>query len=484
MFRPTIIAISLIAASVSAQTLQLGNQKNQLPEIGVVASNALSIDKEKAIGDIYMRQIRAQAPMLHDPLLQEYLQDLGNRLVANAENVKFPFNFFWINNQEINAFAFFGGHVGVHTGLLINAENESELASVLAHEVTHVTQRHLARSIESSQANTPVQLLSMLGGVLVSMANPEAGIAIMTSGMAGAQQAAINYTRSNEREADRIGIQVLSKAGFDPNAAASFFSKLAERYRYQSKPPQFLLTHPLPESRIADARSRANLYAIAPQARSSSQAFALAKVRVMVRYTDSDALNREYFTKLQSHPEKPWRDAGDYGHVLLDMKQKNYTSAEKRLTALLAREPDNLFYLDCMTDVLIEQKRAQEAVDLLEPMLRKMPRNLVVSLNLANALLKVQNYPRAIVVLKDYLLVNPEHTLSYQLLADAYAESKQQMEMHQARAEFYALLSVYPKAIDELQNAYNYSGDQALEKQRIRARIEQFRTAERKLKSM
>lgn len=484
MFRTSLIVLALFANGAMSQTSPLGHQKNQLPEIGVVASNAISIDRERTIGDAYMRQLRAQAPIVNDPLLEEYLQDLGNRLVTQADNVKFPFRFFWINNSDINAFAFFGGHVAVHTGLLIAADNESELASVLAHEITHVTQRHIARSIEASQNNSPLQMLSMLGGVLVSMANPEAGMAILGAGMAGAQQAAINYTRDNEKEADRIGIQMLSKSGFDPNAAGTFFGKLAERYRYKSKPPAFLLTHPLPESRIADARSRAGMYAVPPQSRQVSESFALAKVRVLARYSDDVANNRDYFEKLQNHPLPAWQQAGTYGLVLLDFADEKYAQAEKTLAGLLAAQPDNLFFIDAMTDILLEQKRVDDAIALLDPMAKRMPRNRVVSLNLANALIKGRQYERAIALLKDYLLINPEHTLSYQLLADAYSESKQKMEMHQARAEFFALLSVYPKAIDELQTAYNFTGEQRLEQQRIRARIDQLREAERKLKSL
>jgi predicted Zn-dependent protease len=127
------------------------NQKNYLPEIGVVASGAITLDKEIQIGDVLMRQLRAQAPIINDPLLQEYIQDLGNRLVAQADNVKFPFEFFLLNSPSINAFAFFGGHVAVHTGLIFSAQNESELASVLAHEVSHVTQRPIARSMQANR---------------------------------------------------------------------------------------------------------------------------------------------------------------------------------------------------------------------------------------------------------------------------------------------------------------------------------------------
>ena len=166
-----------------------------------------------------MRQLRSQAPIVSDPVLDSYLNDIGNRLVANAEDVRYPFTFFWINSQDINAFAFFGGHIGVHTGLIANAENESELASVLGHEIAHVTQRHIARRIENQQRNSPMTIAGMLGGILLAIANPEAGIAAISASQAGSLQAGINFTRKNEQEADVIGLRTLAGAGYDVRGA-------------------------------------------------------------------------------------------------------------------------------------------------------------------------------------------------------------------------------------------------------------------------
>ncbi|WP_416351209.1 M48 family metalloprotease, partial [Alteromonas sp. 14N.309.X.WAT.G.H12] len=242
--------------SAIAQNSNFTDDKNALPEIGVVASDTLSLDKEMLIGDAVMRQMRGQAPLIKDPVLDEYLQDLGNRLVVQADNAKFPFEFFWVNNNAINAFAFFGGHIGVHSGLIHSAKTESELAAVLAHENSHVTQRHLARSMQAQQRAAPIALASMLGGILLAMADPQAGIATISAGQATSSQMQINYTRSNEQEADRIGISMLARAGFDPKGAASFFSTLAAQYRMVSKPPEILQSHPLTENRIAEARAR------------------------------------------------------------------------------------------------------------------------------------------------------------------------------------------------------------------------------------
>jgi len=482
MIRTLYFLLAFFSVVASAQTLELNKQKNVLPEIGVVASNAITIDKEQVIGDALMRQLRGQAPMINDPLLEEYIQDLGNRLVIEAENVKFPFKFFMLNNREINAFAFFGGHIGIHTGLIDAADNESELASVLAHEVAHVTQRHLARRMEAQQKSSPLHIASLFGGILLAIANAEAGIASISAANAASKQASINYTRQNEKEADRTGMRILHQAGFDPNGSASFFGKLAEKNRFKSKPFAFLLTHPLPESRIADARSRAMSYR--PARLKPKLDFHLVKARVKARYSGRAKRNIAEFRYQLSKEDYVFRQATEYGLALSLFEAEEVTEANTIINKLLTQDADNLFYLDLATDIALAKNQHNLAVERLQQKAKQLPRNRVISLNLANAAIQQGQYATATRVLKDYLLINPQHLLSYQLLADAYTRSKQKLEMHQTKAEIFALISAYPLAIDELHTAYNFANGRKLEKQRIRARIDQFRDAERKLKKL
>lgn len=459
------------------------NDKNALPEIGVVASEAMSLDKEMIVGDAVMRQMRGQAPIINDPLLDEYLQDLGNRLVVHADNAKFPFSFFWVKNSAINAFAFFGGHIGVHTGLMQRAENESELASVLAHEISHVTQRHLARKMQSQQRSSPIAIASMLGGILLAIANPQAGMAAIQAGQAASIQMQIDYTRSNEQEADRIGIAMLARAGFDPRAAASFFSTMAEEYRMVSKPPARLLSHPLTESRIADARARADDY---PQ-RSVPQSlsFQLAKARIMARYSFKADYAVDYFKAAVEKRSYSSQDAALYGLALAYMREdENEKAREIIFEKLLPSSPENLFYLDAATDISLAYGKPQEAIERLAPHLARMPRNIVLALNQANAMTQANRNAEAIAILKDFLLVYPDYEIAYQMLSDAYKNDKQFMDMHQSKAEVYALYGAYSRAVDELQFAYNFTGEDHLAKQRIRARIKQLRDKEEKLKRL
>lgn len=458
------------------------NKKNNLPEIGVVASSAISLDKEVLIGDALMRQLRGQAPIINDPLLAEYIQDIGNRLVTQADNVKFPYKFFILNSPDINAFAFFGGHIGIHTGLIFNARNESELASVLAHEVSHVTQRHIARSIEARQKSSPLQIASLLGSILVAVINPEAGMAALSLSNAASAQSSINYTRQNEKEADRVGINILADAGFDPNGASSFFGILAEKNRLKSTSLAFLRTHPLPESRIADARTRAALFRtrnIPP-----SINFHLAKTRILARYYASPKRNIEYFSSLIKKQRYVFKQAAEYGLALSYLANEEFVSALDLIDGLLVKYPDNLFYLDTYTDIAIEMNQHQKAIDRLSAQIIHTPFNRVLTLNLANILIKTGDIERATSLLKDYLLINPDNLLAYQLLSDAYSSSGKKLEMHQVKAEIYALTAAYPRAIDELHTAYNFANKRKIEKQRIKARIEQFRTAQERLQSL
>lgn len=472
------VALSLSAV---AQDISYKN-KNALPEIGVVASNALSLDKEEILGDVMMRQIRGQAPLVMDPVLDEYLQDLGNRLVIHADSAKFPFRFFWVNNSAINAFAFFGGHIGVHTGLIHNAKSESELASVLAHEVAHVTQRHLARKMQAQQRSAPLALASMVGGLLLALASPEAGMAALASSQAASAQMQIDYTRSNEEEADRIGITMLARAGFDPNGAAGFFSTLNEQYRLVSMPPARLLSHPLTESRIADARARAANY---EQVRIPKRlAFHLARARVMARYTLDEKFSLEYFEAAVEKNDYPMAEAGRYGLALAYLRNNKPQKARPIIESLLAEHGENLFYLDAATDISLAEEKFDEAIERLQPHLERTPRNQVLALNQANALIEAGQYKRAILILKDFILVNEDYEVAYQLLTEAYKRAQDRKDMHQSKAEVFALNGAYQRAIDELQFAYNYTGESHLEKQKIRARIRQLREDEERIKRL
>jgi len=484
--KPFFLACALIAVIASTCPFDVEangqNNKNKLPEIGISGFSVLSLEKERQIGQAMMRQLRASQPLIQDPVLIEYINHLGNRLVKNAQDVNYAFKFFLINNNELNAFAFFGGHVGIHSGLLTTADNESELASVIAHEISHVTQRHLARRLESQSRSQTLSMAGMVSGILLALVNPTVGIAALSASMAASQQASINYTRGNEKEADRVGIALLANSNFDPQGAPDFFSKMSAKYRYASKPPAMLLTHPLPESRIADARQRAHNYPIRQLA--PSLQFELAKSRIQARYQGSPKDNIAYFKQQLLKKKYKLKAAAEYGLAISYFENKQYQSAKELLESLKNQDKHNLFYIDVLTDVYLALKEYDTALTLLADLALYMPNNQVISLNYGNALSIAGHYKQATAVLQDFLLVNPDNFIAYDILTSVYRKQDKRGLMHTAKAEVLALLGAYSKAVDELQTSYSLVEEQPLLQKRIKARILQFQEQENKLKRL
>ncbi len=483
MFSALLLTLSIATAtSFDANAINNHNNKNKLPDIGISGYSVLSIDKELQIGQAMMRQLRASQPLIQDPVLIEYINHLGNTLVKNAQGVNYAFQFFLINNSELNAFAFFGGHVGIHSGLITTADTESELASVIAHEISHVTQRHLARRLESQSQTQSLTMAAMLSSVLLTLVNPTVGMAALSASMAATQQAGINYTRGNEKEADRVGIALLASSNFDPQGAASFFSKMSAKYRYSSKPPAMLLTHPVPESRITDARQRALNYPVRPLPPSLD--FELTKARLKARYQGDAKSNISHFKLKLSKKRYTIKEAALYGLALSYFENKQTVQALEILESLTLKDKNNLFYIDALTDVYIANKQADKAIAMLKQLNLFMPNNQVVSLNYANALLSVKKYELAAQILHDFLLVNPGNFIAHDLLTTLYRTEGKVGLMHMNKAEVYALLGAYPKAVDELQTSYNFLEGQPLMQKRVKARILQFQDQENRLKRL
>lgn len=484
------LALKPLVLSFALSTLTIGNaiaasaesDKNKLPEIGSAGFSVLSIEKERQIGGEMMRQIRASQPVLNDPVLTEYINDLGNRMVRNAKDVNYSFEFFIIRNEELNAFAFFGGHIAIHSGLITTAKTESELASVVAHEISHVTQRHLARRLEAQSKSQPLTMAGMVSSVLLALINPSVGMAALTTTMAASQQAGINYTRGNEKEADRVGIMLLANSGFNPQGAPDFFSTMAEKYRYKSKPPAMLLTHPLPESRISDARLRAQ--SLSPRPLAPNLQFELAKARIKARYENNASSNIAYFTESLKKNRYAIAEAAKYGLALAHYENKDYPLAISQLESLLAQDDKNLFYVDALTDAYIAVKSFDKAIKMLAELNLLMPNNQVVALNYANVLQEAKKLPKAEMVLQDFLTLNPGNFIANDLLTDVYRKQDKKALMHATKAEVFALLGVYPKAIDELQTGYNFVEENPLLKKRMKGRILQLQAQQEKLKRL
>ncbi|MBK4773197.1 MAG: M48 family metallopeptidase, partial [Pantoea sp. Morm] len=452
---------------------------DNLPDMGTTAGSTLSINQELQIGDFYVRQLRASAPLINDPLLNQYINELGQRLVAHANSVRTPFHFFLIQNDELNAFAFFGGNVVLHSSLFRYTDNESQLASVMAHEISHVTQRHLARAMEEQKRNAPLTWVGALGSILLAIASPQAGMAALTGTLAGTQQGMISFTQANEQEADRIGIQVLQRAGFDPQAMPAFLQKLADQSRFSSKPPEILLTHPLPDSRLADARNRANQ--MRPVVVQSSEGFYMAKVRSLGMYATgrnqlTDELLNEY-AKGNSREQM----ASQYGKAVQFLQAKSFDSAKKIITPMLAKQPDNVWLLDIMTDIDIGLNQPQQAINMLTSA-KGSSTNPVLQLNLANAYVEAKQPANATRILNRYTFAHPDDVNAWDLLAQASAAQGLRDEELSARAEGLALNGQLDQAITTLSSASAQVPLGSLKQARYDARIDQFRELQKRFR--
>ncbi|MCL6744598.1 beta-barrel assembly-enhancing protease [Kosakonia sp. R1.Fl] len=450
-----------------------------LPDMGTSAGSTLSIGQEMQMGDYYVRQLRGSAPLINDPLLVQYINSLGMRLVAHADSVKTPFHFYLVNNDEINAFAFFGGNVVLHSALFRYTDNESQLASVMAHEISHVTQRHLARAMEDQKRNAPLTWAGVLGSILLAMANPQAGMGALTGTLAGTQQGLISFTQQNEQEADRIGIQVLQRAGFDPQAMPTFLEKLLDQSRYSTRPPEILLTHPLPESRLSDARNRANQ--MRPVVVQSSEEFYMAKARTLGMYNSGrNQLTSDLLDGWSKGNVREQR-AAQYGRALQAMEAKNYAEAAKTLQPLLNASPNNAWYIDLATDIDLGQNKSADAIKRLNGA-SELKTNPVLQLNLANAYLEGGQPAEAARILNRYTFTNKEDVNGWDLLAQAEAALNNRDQELAARAEGLALVGKLDQAITLLSSASSQVKLGSLQQARYDARIDQLRELQQRFK--
>lgn len=454
-----------------------------LPDIGTTAAGTLTIAQELEYGDAYMRILRSSSPLISDPVLDEYITSLGHKLVANANDVKTPFHFHLIRDRNVNAFAFFGGYVVANTGLFLHANNESELASVFAHEISHITQRHLARHMEAQARNTPLTIAALVGSLLLAIASPEAGIAALNATTAGSMQASINYTRSNEQEADRFGIATLARAGFDPEGMPNFFGHLADQYRYASTPPPMLLSHPLPKERLTEARNRADQY---PKvSKSTSLDFHLAQSRVIARYAGIDSSQSlDWFARHLKKASPMIKPTLEYGQAIVYIDTGKPTQAEPILTRLLANDPYNNFYLDAASDLYINTKQYDKALDLLKKGLQRKPNNPVLTINYANVLMEANRSKEALTILQRFTHDHPDETVGWSLLADANSNLANEAEQLAAQAELLALRADWNKAIKQYTRASQLAKLGSLQQARYDARIDQLRIEQQRFAAL
>ena len=464
----SLLLVMFLCAPAKAEVTTL-----DLPDIGDSTGGLLSPEFERRLGQAFLSQVRKHADIVSDPEINTYIESIGYRLVSQSDNNEQQFTFFVINDPLINAFAAPGGIVGINSGVIMNSDSESELAGVVAHEIAHVTQKHMARSVEMSKKMSIPTLAAMLGAILIATQNPDAGQAALMAVQGASAQAQINFTRTNEQEADRIGIQLLARSGFDPRGMAGFFRKLQQNSRFSAQAPEFLRTHPLTTRRIADAAARAAAYSGALEV-DESQSFSLVRAKLIVssHKTPQDAV--AFFTRrLAGVRHGGERDADRYGYIIALAAAGNYALAREQARLLLSGDPENVAYLLAAADIEVRQGSYDAAFRIFSRAERLYPDYRPLVLNYANALLKAGQPGLARDKLREFGRFQAPDITYFDYLTRAEAEAGDAVESSIANAEYYFLTGETRVAIEQLRHLLRQQEPPPdyYQSERIRARM-------------
>ncbi|MDX9873525.1 MAG: M48 family metalloprotease [Spongiibacteraceae bacterium] len=468
------LAVSLLTALLATPVWPQGPGDDiRLPALGDGASSLFSIEQEHLLGRTWLKVFRSQVRTVNDPLMQEYLENLTYRLATHSKLQDRRLEIVIVDNAALNAFAVPGGIVGVHNGMFLHADTEAQLASVLSHELAHISQRHFARGVEQQQRATLPTLAGMLGAlVIAATAGGDAGMAAMTATQAAALQNRLNYSRQNEQEADRLGMETLVAAGYDPNAVAAMFDKMRQAMRYAGqRPPEFLLTHPLTENRISDARNRAREYP--RKVYVDNLDYQLMRARAELQLTTNLQQTIRRFEGRLAEPARA-TVADRYGLALAYLKNGEFDKAREHLQPLLAQDPRRLPYLAADIEIAIGAGDLKTALARAEQELRIAPGNHPLTMLYADALIKARQYQRAEAVLAEHSKRRPSDPAVWYLLAEVHGLAGNIVGVHQARAEFFVLTGVLDRAQQQLSYALPLVRGDKLATARIEERIKQI----------
>lgn len=458
-------ALALIFTLTPAQAIEL-------PDFGDSSGAIISPEQERRLGQAFLRQTRQLIKILEDPELEAYIQSLGQRLATQSHESQ-AFDFFLVEDPSINAFALPGGFIGVHTGLLLNTKAESELASVLAHEIGHVTQHHMARAFErASQLSLPTAA-AMLGAILLSTQNPQAGQAAIAAVTAASAQQQLSFTQENEKEADRVGMQLLAGAGFDPRGMPAFFEHLQLANRYTDDPnlPEFLRTHPVTVSRIADSRNRAEQFP--RQDYQDSLHFHLMRTRLKISSMNKSEAVKYSLDQLRTGGARN-ETVARYGYALALTQAGEYGKARVQIGELLKQDSEQLAYLLAAARLSLLEGRTEEALTLYSRAAALYPEYRPVTLSYAKALLAAGLPDKARKLLRSYAVTHEPDTAHYVLLAEAEGKAGSEVEAQIAMAEAYYLSGETGLARERLKFAQRSPQVDHYQRQRIEARLKEI----------
>ncbi|MCL1886984.1 MAG: M48 family metalloprotease [Betaproteobacteria bacterium] len=442
-------------------------QYNNLPTLGDAARGELTPLMEYKIGVEIMQRIRMDPDYITDEVITEYLNNMGNKLVNAMPQVRSEtgnnFFFFAIRDSTLNAFALPGGFIGVHTGLLLAAQSESELASVLSHEIGHVSQRHIARMIAQQKQDILIPIASLiLAAIAGASKNADAAGALVMGGQGLAIQKQLNFSRDAEREADRIGFQILREAGFDTNGMVLFFDRMQKASRnYGDGISVYLRTHPLTTERIADIEARAHAESYRQHADTPDFYFVRVRARLL---QDASGKGLETaaaeFAEMIKIGSRLSTSAGYYGQVLLALKQNDALKAasllqEVKKTLGEKMSQGSLALASTSIDVKIAAKQPAEAAKEALASLSRFPTSRALSHQYANALYHAKDYNKAAEYLKKQAQIYRSDPMIHGMLAKIYNAQGKIALMHIELAESYSLSGGLSAALEQLSLARN-----------------------------
>ena len=492
-FRPGTIALAVfLLAGIGSSSLSPAQvQAQNLPTLGDTSREDLSPLAERKLGEQIMAVVRRDPDFIDDAPISEYLNRLGNKMLETRPDARgetsFNFEFFAVRDPVLNAFAFPGGFIGFHSGLILAAQSESELASVMGHEIGHVAQRHIARAVTNQKNDAFIPLAALALAVLAARSSPDAAMALATGGQGLAIQKQINFGRDAEREADRVGFQILRDAGFDPNGMVSFFTRLQNATRnYNDNLPPFLRSHPLTSERIADIQSRLTEERYRQRADSIEFLLSKARIRVLQDSTVQGLMDASVFFETQAKSGKlEDQITSKYGEAFIAYKRLEFSKALGLLEQsrkLLDKSPAyksvlsySNMYEDLSIDILIADKQTGAAVKEAEKAMRDLPLSRGVALQYAEALLADKKEEQAGVFLRDQIVLYRQEAQLYHLLAKVYDAQGKQAAQHLALAEAYGIEGNLAAALQQLDIARREKDAQYFELSVIDAREREWK---------
>lgn len=439
---------------------------SELPDLGKPQRVYLTQQQEIELGKKMMGMLENSGLIINDPMSAEYINQVGNSLVKNSTDPTGHFQFILLDLPSINAFAGPDGYVFVHSGLLLATDNEDELAGVLAHEIAHVTQGHLARRIAEAKRMRLPYIAGILAASALTVVSGGAASGALAATIAGTEQHQLNYSRSHETEADNVGLDILVKAGYDPNAIAKFFKTLQKKQNSYQEPPELLSSHPLTPNRIAEIENRvAKLQPKSSLKEKSDFAFIQQRLTVL---TSNDLHQIEMIAqkKAQNTPDNM---PSQYGYILALMANNDHKKAYQQISPL---KNENVYMQLAFAISSFESGHQQQSLDFFNQLHEEYPQHYSINTNYAYYLLQAGKPQEAVQLLQRYRLQNPDAKIPYELLARAQAANGDKSAAYQTRADLFLSHHQTENALTQLRAALQHSQDNPPLQKMLQAKID------------